>query len=194
MAASQTAIRLRTNLPQRLFRCRVMHAADHSPASQLPEASCRVHLIECKESFQREIGVEFVDFSAVGDDYAGGASCGDNFDAVFGQFVAGTSDQGVYGAGVAGDEAAADGVGGVGGYDSGRLFFEVHAGELGGPLYERVQGDVEAGEDGAAEVAALAVYGLDGRSRPDVHDDGGEPVVPTCSHGVDDPVGPDVRG
>src|SRR5829696_6935658 len=153
-----------------------------------------VHLVQRQKALQGKVGVELLYLAAVGDSDAGGASGRYDVGVSFPEFVAGTPDQGVQGAGVAVDETAADGVGGVGGYDPGRLFFEVHARELGRPFDERLQRDVEAGEYRAAEVAAFAVDGLDRRSRPDVDDDGGETVVPAGRHRVDDPVGPDGPG
>src|SRR3712207_836991 len=134
---------------------------------------------------------ELLDLPAVGHYNAGGAACGYDPDAVLPELLSGASDQGVERARVAVDETAADGVGGVGGYHPRRPFFEVHAGELGSPRDESIQRDVESGEYRAAEVASVAVHGLDGGGSADVHDDSREPVVTACRDGVDDPVRPD---
>src|SRR5919199_945760 len=122
---------------------------------------------------------------------AGGATGGDDADAPLSQLFAGTSDKGVDRAGVAVDKAAADRVGGVGGYRPRRLHFEVHARELGRLRDQGVQGDIQPGEYRAAEVASLAVHGLDGRGRAYIHYDRREPVVAPHRHSVDDPVSPD---
>src|ERR687897_1456153 len=150
-----------------------------------------VHLVKGEEAFQGEVGVELLDLAAVGYYDPGRTSCGDDLDAVLAQLVTGPPDQGVDSAGVAVDETTADGVWSIGGYDSRWFFFEVHAGKLGRFGDERIQRNVEARQNGASEVACFAVDGLDGRRRPDIDDDRGEPVVPPCRHGVDDPVGPD---
>src|ERR687898_1909898 len=90
-----------------------------------------VHLVKGEESFQGEVGVELLDLAAVGHYDPGRTSCGDDLDAVLTQLVTGPPDQGVDSAGVAVDETATDGVWGIGGYDSRRFFFEIHARELG---------------------------------------------------------------
>src|SRR5687767_2857241 len=90
-----------------------------------------VHLVEGEETFQGEVGVELLYLAAVGDYYSGRASCGDDPDAILVKFVTGAPDQGVDCAGVAVDETATDGVWGIGRYDPGWFFFQVHAGELG---------------------------------------------------------------
>src|ERR671912_1247218 len=153
-----------------------------------------VHLVKGEEAFEGEVGVELLYLAAVGHYDPGRTSCGDDLDAILAQFVTGPPDQGVDSAGVAVDETAADGVWSIGGYDPRWFFFEVHAGKLGRFGDERIQRNVEARQNGASEVACFAVDGLDGRRRPDIDDDRGEPVVPPCRHGVDDPVGPDGPG
>src|SRR5215204_1656880 len=150
-----------------------------------------VHLVEGEEALQGEVGVELLDLAAVGHDDPGRTTCGDDLDAVLVQFVTGPPDQGVDSPSVAVDETAADGVRSIGGYDPRWFFLEVHAGKRGRFGDERVQRNVEAGQYGTPEVACFAVNGLDGRRRADIDDDRGEPVVPPCRHGVDDPVGPD---
>ena len=60
------------------------------------------------------------------------AAGGNDPDVLFPQLFAQAADEGVYGAGVAVDEAAADGVGGVGRYGARGFLFEVNARQLGG--------------------------------------------------------------
>src|SRR5688572_15226579 len=149
-----------------------------------------IHLVEDTEPFEREVRVECFDLAAVAYDDARGAAGGYDADALLAELFARAADEGVYGASVAVDEAATNGVGGVGGYGVRGFLFEVNARELGGAGDEGVEGDVEAGEDRAPEVAGLAVHGLDGGGGADVHYDGREPVVVSRRHRVDDPVRP----
>src|SRR3954470_7926105 len=87
------------------------------------------------------------------------------------------TDQSVYSSRVAVEESAPDRVRGVGGYGPRWLLFEVHVLQFGRPGDERVQSDVEPGQNGATQVVRVRVDGADGRRRSDVHDDRREPVV-----------------
>src|SRR5215210_8971045 len=192
-----------------------------SASSLLPKPGCRsklsanertnserlgVQLIQNAQALEGQVDVEGVYLTAVTDDDRSRAARRENAQAlrslvrllghdvsrgVSRQLLAHSPDQGVYGPGVAVDEAAPDGVGGVGGNGLWRLFFEVNAGEFGRLRDESIQGHVEPRKDGPAPVGSLRVHRADGGGRPEVHDDRRVTIVAARRHGVDDPVRPD---
>ena len=61
-----------------------------------------------------------------------------------------------------------------------------------GPAEQRVEADLDAGEDGAAEVLALGADGLERRGRAEVDDDRRPAVEVEGADGVGDAVGADL--
>jgi hypothetical protein len=66
--------------------------------------------------------------------------------------------------------------------------------EAGGPFEEGLGGDQQPGGDGAAQVVAVAVDGVEGGGGAEVDDDGRPAVAVVGGQGVGDAVGPDLLG
>ena len=76
--------------------------------------------------------------------------------------------------------------------DGGLGALQLDARQLRGALEQRLEGDADAGGDGAAHVVALAGDGVEYRGRAEVDDDQRRAVELDCGDGVDDAVGADV--
>jgi hypothetical protein len=113
-----------SSVPKREPRCR--------PGERKPRSDelLNIHLVQDAQAFEREVRVEDAYLLAVSGDNRGGASGRDGAEAVGPHLGAEAPDQGVYGAGVAVDEAATDGVGGVRGDGPGRFTIRSTPGSL----------------------------------------------------------------
>ena len=71
---------------------------------------------------------------------------------------------------------------------------QLHPAQRGGPAEQGVQGDLDAGHDGAAQVLALVRDDVEGGGGAEVDHDGGTAVQVVGAHRVGDAVGADLPG